>query len=56
MPAPDPNELVKLALEICIESACRAVVCAGWTELSSDKCNATLKDHVENGTILVLYI
>lgn len=54
MPAPNPMELVRIVVETCRLSRCRAVLVAGWSELQSNaECVDLLAESIHNGTIFV---
>lgn len=54
MPAPNPIELVKITIEVCKLSRCRAVLVAGWSDLQSNaECVDLLAESIHNGTIYV---
>lgn len=54
MPAENPVELVKLAVEITEKCNCRAVLVAGWSEMGSPECIAMMNHAIEAGKLLVL--
>lgn len=54
MPADNPLELVKLAVEITEKCNCRAVLVAGWSQLDSPECNTIVNAAIEDGRLLVL--
>lgn len=50
MPAPDPQEVITLAIDICKQSNCRAILIAGWSELNEE--NVALKAAMDEGLII----
>jgi sterol 3beta-glucosyltransferase len=55
MPAPNPAALLSLALELCRLCRARAVLVAGWSELSSNKESAAaLAEAAASNTLLLL--
>eukprot|EP01034_Spumella_vulgaris_P031926 gene31927-39444_t len=55
MPAPNPLALVQLAVDTCEKARCRAVLVAGWSDLTtSPECVRLLEGPVANGTIIVV--
>ena len=54
MPAPNPIELVRITIETCRLSRCRAVLVAGWSDLQSNaECVDLLSEPIHSGTIYV---
>jgi sterol 3beta-glucosyltransferase len=53
MPAPNPLELLRVAVHTCNLISCRAVLVAGWTELDSSDCQAMLAEANATSTLLV---
>eukprot|EP01038_Epipyxis_sp_PR26KG_P005422 gene5422-7511_t len=54
MPTTNPVEFLKLAIDVCTEINCRAVIVAGWSELSSDECQQLIESYINNRTIIVV--
>eukprot|EP01039_Chlorochromonas_danica_P007441 gene7441-8228_t len=55
MPSPNPVELLQLAVETCAKARCRAVLVAGWSDLTSnEQCRALVEEQRRSGTIIVV--
>ncbi|OQR87697.1 UDP-glucuronosyltransferase, partial [Thraustotheca clavata] len=52
MPSEKPLDLLQMALDVCTLASCRAIVVAGWSELSSDDAIALLDANAE--TLIVV--
>lgn len=37
MPAPNPEQLIKIVLDVVRMNSCRAILCAGWTQLANQE-------------------
>jgi sterol 3beta-glucosyltransferase len=48
MPAADPAALVRMAVGVCVNAKCKAVVVAGWSQLENDECQTLLAAHRED--------
>jgi sterol 3beta-glucosyltransferase len=53
MPAPNPLELLRVAVHTCNLARCRAVLVAGWTQLSTPECKALLQESNTTGALYV---
>lgn len=53
MPAPNPEELVRMAIQVCNLCRCRAVMVAGWSDLSGGVCGELLAEAASTSTIFV---
>lgn len=54
MPCHDVKKLVQMAIDLCKEANCRAVVTAGWTDLSDPDYGHILRPFIENMTLIVI--
>lgn len=53
MPCPNPTDLVRVAVETCEMSNCRAVLVAGWSQLDSFECQLWLEPAVNSGALFL---
>ena len=53
MPAPRPEELLRTALQACIQSGCKGVCIAGWSAMDTDGCRAVLEEARTSGRMFV---
>lgn len=54
MPCHDVKKLVQMAIDLCKEAKCRAVVTAGWTDLSDPEYGPLLRPYIDNSTLIVV--
>ncbi len=54
MPAPHPEDLIRVAIQVCHLSHCRAVLVAGWSEIQTGACFSLLEDSRLTSTVMVV--
>jgi sterol 3beta-glucosyltransferase len=54
MPAPNPLELLQMAVDVCHTMVCRAIVLAGWSVLDTDECQEIITPAVMNRQLMIV--